>query len=119
MFLAAMIAIIVVMALAMGRAILISDDKIWGVTVELNVKFKKPIPLDNNIKVICKLMEDSSRLFEAEGKIVLDNGDVAVAASGKYIKLSLEKITKEKFVDDQWFKVENKNDPIKFELSQF
>ena len=104
---------------AMGRAILISDDKIWGVTVELNVKFKKPIPLDNNIKVICKLMEDSSRLFEAEGKIVLDNGDVAVAASGKYIKLSLEKITKEKFVDDQWFKVENKNDPIKFELSQF
>ena len=26
---------------AMGRAILISDDKVWGVTVELGVKFKK------------------------------------------------------------------------------
>ena len=69
---------------AMGRAILISDKNVWGVTVELRVKFKKPIPLDNNIRVVCRLTKNGSRLFEAEGEIVLDEGQVAVSANGKY-----------------------------------
>lgn len=101
---------------AMGRAILINDQNVWGVTVELNVKFKKPVPLDNNIRVICSIASDKSRIFEAEGKIVLSNGDTAVTAKGKYIKLSLDKITKEEFIDDQWFKVENDNDPNEIDL---
>ena len=96
---------------AMGRAILISDDKVWGVTVELGVKFKKPIPLDDNLKVVCRLTKDGSRLFEAEGEIILEGGQIAVSAKGKYIKLSLEKITQEEFVDDQWFKNVESDDP--------
>ena len=102
---------------AMGRAILISDRKVWGVTVELGVKFKRPIPLDNNIKVVCRLTKDGSRLFEAEGEIILDDGQTAVTANGKYIKLSLEKITEEEFIDDQWFLAENEDDPANFKLS--
>ena len=35
---------------AIGRAILMKDDNIWGVTLELNVKFKKPVPYDENCK---------------------------------------------------------------------
>jgi acyl-coenzyme A thioesterase PaaI-like protein len=101
---------------AMGRAILISDSSIWGVTVELNVKFKKPIPLENEVKVICKLTSESSRLFEAEGKIVLANGEEAVIAQGKYIKLPLSKITIEDFIEDQWFKVETGGDPKEIEI---
>jgi uncharacterized protein (TIGR00369 family) len=96
---------------AMGRVILIEDDQVWGVTVELNVKFKKPIPLEKEVKVICKLTKVGSRLFEAEGRIVLENGESAVIAVGKYIKLALEKITKDKFIDDQWFKFNYDNDP--------
>lgn len=96
---------------AMGRAVLISDDKVWGVTVELGLKFKRPIPLNNNIKVVCWLTKDSSRLFEAGGKIILENGQTAVTANGKYIKLSLEKITREDFIDDQWFKKTDSGDP--------
>lgn len=101
---------------AMGRAILISDDKVWGVTVELGVRFKMPIPLNNNIKVVCRLKKDSSRLFEAEGEIVLEDGKIAVTANGKYIKLSLEKITEEEFIDDQWFKDTECNDPITIKI---
>jgi acyl-coenzyme A thioesterase PaaI-like protein len=101
---------------AMGRAILIKDDNIWGVTIELTVKFKKPIPLNENLKVVCNLTKDSSRIFEGEGKIVLENGETAVTAEGKYFKLALDKITKEDFVDDQWFKVESENDPKEIDL---
>ena len=77
----------------------------------LNVKFKKPVPLNDNLKVVCRLTKDGSRLFEAEGEIILEDGKTAVSAKGKYIKLSLEKITKEEFIDDQWFKDINSDDP--------
>ena len=29
-----------------GRAIMIENENIWGVTIELNVKFKRPVPYD-------------------------------------------------------------------------
>ena len=101
---------------AMGRVILIKDNNIWGVTIELNVKFKKPIPLHENVKVICRLAKDTSRIFESEGKIILENGETAASAYGKYVKLALDKITKEDFIDDQWFKVEAEDDPTEIEI---
>jgi len=100
---------------AMGRAILIRDQNIWGVTVELNVKFKKPIPLNESVKVVCDLTNETSRMFEGEGKIVLANGETAATAHGKYFKLALDKITQEDFIDDQWFKINTVNDPKEIE----
>lgn len=102
---------------AMGRAILIKDERIWGVTVELNVKYKKPIPLDENIKIICELTSENTRFFEGEGKIILTNGETAVIAHGKYIKMSIDKITPEDFNDDQWYKAENNNDPKEIDIN--
>jgi len=86
-----------------GRAILIKDKNIWGVTINLNLKFRNPIPLDKPLKVIAKLTNENSRFFEGEGKIILGNGDIAVSAKGKYFKLSLDKITDKNFTDDEWF----------------
>jgi len=76
----------------LGRVISIEEESIWGVTVELNIRFKKPVPLDQELKVVAKITKNTSRLFEGEGKILLANGDIAVVATGKYIKMSLDKI---------------------------
>lgn len=76
----------------LGRAISIEDESIWGVTAELNIKYKKPVPLDQELKVVAKITRNASRMFECEGKILLENGDIAVTATGKYIKMSLDKI---------------------------
>lgn len=76
----------------LGRAISIEEETIWGVTVELNIKYKKPVPLDQELKVVAKVTRNTSRMFEGEGKIILANGDIAVTATGKYIKMSLDKI---------------------------
>jgi acyl-coenzyme A thioesterase PaaI-like protein len=96
---------------SIGRAILIKDENIWGVTLELNVKFKKPVPLHEELKVICKITKETSRTFEGEGIIILPNGDTAVIAEGKYFKMAVDKITDVEFTEDQWFDVENETDP--------
>lgn len=99
-----------------GRAILIRDKNIWGVTLELKVKFKKPVPYDEELKVICKITNETSRTFEGEGKIILPNGDIAVIAEGKYFKMSVDKITDADFTEEQWFKVSKTEDPKEIEV---
>lgn len=101
---------------AIGRAMLITDKETWGVTLELNVKFKKPVPYDEELKVICKITKETSRTFEGEGRILLPNGDIAITAEGKYFKMHVSKITDADFTKDQWFLVENENDPDSFNI---
>lgn len=100
-----------------GRAILNKYvEEIWGVTIDLNVKFKKPIPLNEELKVIGRVTEENSRMFEGTGEIVLKNGDIAVTAWGKYLKVPLEKITDFDKEENEWRIVELENDPKEIEL---
>jgi acyl-coenzyme A thioesterase PaaI-like protein len=100
-----------------GRAILNKYvEEIWGVTIDLNVKYKKPIPLNEELKVIGRITEENSRMFEGTGEIVLKNGDIAVTAWGKYLKVPLEKITDFDKEENEWRIVELENDPKEIEL---
>lgn len=76
-----------------GRAITILDGEIWGVTVSLDIKYKKPVPTDCKIKVVGRITKQNRKLFEGSGEIILPDGEVAVTASGKYMKMPIEKIT--------------------------
>jgi acyl-coenzyme A thioesterase PaaI-like protein len=75
-----------------GRAINIVEGKAWGVTVELTVRFRKPVPIDAEVRVLGRITRDTSRLFEGSGEIVLDDGTVAAEATGRYVKLPIERI---------------------------
>ena len=86
----------------MGRAINVANSGEWGVTVELNVKFRKPVPLGEDVRVVGRITKDSSRIFEGTGEIILADGTVAVEASGKYIKLPLDRIA-EGDINQEWF----------------
>jgi uncharacterized protein (TIGR00369 family) len=85
-----------------GRAINIADADAWGVTVELTVRYRKPVPLDGEVRAIARITKDSGRLFEGSGEIVLDDGTVAVEARGRYLRLPIEKIAEGDF-DAEWF----------------
>jgi len=87
---------------SMGRAINIVHPDVWGVTVELNVKFRKPVPMDRPVRAICRITRDTSRLFESEGSILLEDGSVAIEASGKYMKLPIDRIAQGDF-ELEWF----------------
>jgi uncharacterized protein (TIGR00369 family) len=83
-----------------GRAINIKHEEIWGVTVELNVQYKKPVPLDQELRVVGRITRDTSRIFEGTGEIILPNGETAVTAHGKYLKMPISKIAD--FGEEDW-----------------
>lgn len=85
-----------------GRAISIAQPQVWGVTVELNVRFRKPVPLDAELRAIGRITSDSSRLFEGTGEIVLADGSIAAEASGRYMKMPIERIAEGDF-EREWF----------------
>ena len=87
------------------------DNEIWGVTLEFNIKYKKPIPLDEEIKVVAKLTFEDKKLFEGTGKIMLSNGDIAATAQGKYLRLPIEKIADFDRDTNEWKVVELETDP--------
>lgn len=94
-----------------GRAIKIIQEETWGVTVELNIKYKKPIPLDEELKAVGRITKDSSRLYEGTGEIILSNGEVAAIGYGKYLKMPLSKIADFDFQHNEWELVKMNSDP--------
>jgi len=100
-----------------GRAILNHyEEEMWGVTIDLNVKFKKPVPLNEELKVVGRITSENSRMFEGTGEIVLQNGDVAVTAWGKYMKVPIKKITDFDLEENEWKIVELEKDPKQIEI---
>lgn len=86
----------------MGRAISIADPGAWGVTLELTVRYRKPVPLDGEVRAIARITSDAGRAFEGSGEIVLDDGTVAVEATGRYLRLPVDKIVTGDF-EAEWF----------------
>lgn len=75
-----------------GRAIMAKNKDTWAVTVELNLKYHKPVPLNEPLRAVGRITKDTSRLFEGTGEILLANGEVAVSAIGKYMKMPISRI---------------------------
>jgi uncharacterized protein (TIGR00369 family) len=93
-----------VMDEAVGRAIMIKyGEAIWGVTAELNVRFRKPVPLDVELTVVGRITKEGSRLFEGTGELYLPDGTVAVEAAGKYVKLDIAKIADFDSEREEWY----------------
>ena len=69
------------------------DPTTWGVAVELNVRFHKPVPLDTELTARGRITRERRRLFEGTGEIYLPDGEVAVSAEGRYMQLALEQIS--------------------------
>jgi uncharacterized protein (TIGR00369 family) len=85
-----------------GRAVNISDAAAWGVTVEITVKFRKPVPIGEDVRVLARITRDTSRLFEGSGEIRLADGTLAAEATGRYMKLGIDKIADGDF-SKEWF----------------
>ena len=100
-----------------GRALMISQPEQFGVTVEISVRFKKPVPLGEELRVIGRITSDSKRFYEGTGEIVLADGTIAVEAHGKYLKMPLAKIAEYDSEDEQgWHVVEGEDDPVYFDI---
>jgi len=100
-----------------GRSILVGNEKeIWGLTLELNLTYKKPIPLGVELRVVGRITEQNSRFFHGTGEIILPGGEIAVTARGKYLKAPLEKIANFDREENEWAVVLDESDPESIEL---
>ena len=100
-----------------GRAIMNrKSDAMWGVTVEFTTKFKKPVPLNQELRVVGRITTESSRFFEGTGEILLPDGEIAASGFGKYMKLPLEKIAEFDAAEQEWQVTQNDNDPKQIDL---
>ncbi len=100
-----------------GRSIMITtSDTIWGVTVEFSMRLKKPVPMDREIRVLARTTSENKRFFEGSGEILLPDGNIAVQATGRYMKVDIEKITDFDFEEQQWGVVTMEDDPTSIEL---
>ena len=87
----------------MGRAIMIPHgETVWGVTAELSLRFRKPVPLGVELTAVGRIVSENARLFEGCGELYLPDGTVAVEGTGKYVKLDIRKIGDFDPVREQW-----------------
>lgn len=86
-----------------GRAINIPEPEAFGVTSDLSVKFKKPVPLNQELRVVGRLTKNTRLVFQAEGFIEDAAGNILATANATYIKMTAEKIAGAPMTADQWF----------------
>lgn len=88
-----------------GRAVNIGEGEqpgTWGVTAELTVRFRKPVPLGVELEARGRITRDIHHLFEGDGEIYLPDGAIAASAHGKYIRLKLDTIAEAEPEDLGW-----------------
>lgn len=79
----------------------VADEVMWWaaswvkatscVTVELNVKYLKPAPTNQDFELIARVKNEKKRIVEVEGEVQDKGGQVYAAAWGKYLTFSGEK----------------------------
>jgi hypothetical protein len=84
--------------------------------MECSTRYRKPVPLSEEIQVVGRITKIAHRYFEGTGEILLNDGRVAVSGRGKYIKLPLDKIADFDFEEQEWRVVPSAADRQEIEL---
>lgn len=102
-----------------GRAIQIDEPDTFGVTVELDIRFIKPVPLNKTLYAVGKLTEIKRLLFSGEGYIYDEQQTILATCKAKYMKQSVQRIVEgDHFIEEQWMYVADDDSPSFFELPQ-
>ena len=100
-----------------GRSIQATDDSVWGVTVELHMKFLKPVPLDQELWAVGFITSQNRLLFEGEGYLTTPQQEILATCKAKYLKQPVKKIVSDMdFIEEQWIFVADDHMPEIFEL---
>jgi uncharacterized protein (TIGR00369 family) len=97
-----------------GRAMMAKEKGTWSVTAELTVRYREPVPLNEELRAVGRVTKDSRRLFEGTAELLLKDGTVAVTAFGKYMKMAIGKIADVDVL--QWHVTPSDSDPKEIDL---
>ncbi|MDR2492737.1 MAG: PaaI family thioesterase [Coriobacteriales bacterium] len=85
-----------------GRSVQTRYPEVFGVTIELCVRFRAPVPVGERLKVIARLDRHSKRVYEGSAELVLSDGTVAAQGTAKYLRLEPEQIVDGGLGDINW-----------------
>ena len=78
----------------MGRTIQLSKPELWGLTVDMHITYKKPVPYDETCFAVAELIEEGEKIYSSKGYIILPNGEIAATAEGKFFKVDNDYLCK-------------------------
>ena len=84
----------------MGR--ILTTEDVRAMTGRLEIKFRKPVPLDQELTIVGELTRGRSRAYEARGEIQLPDGTTLIEGSGMYIRIPHKVIEQAKRELDFW-----------------
>jgi len=76
---------------ALGRVAIASGR--WMVTAQLNIRFRRPIPIGETLSVVSEVVAWKKRVLEARGELRLPDGEVGAEADGTFVEIPREKIS--------------------------
>ncbi len=99
----------------MGRTINLAQPEVWGVTVELSIRYQKPVTLDGRLTAVGRVTHDNRRLFETAGELYLPDGQIAATATGRYIKMRFDQVGADSLPEDELIPPDEKDTPAELE----
>jgi acyl-coenzyme A thioesterase PaaI-like protein len=70
-----------------GRAAIGTEHEQWMMTAKAEMRFRKPVPIGEELTLMGELTRIRSRTVEGRGELRLSDGSVAVEAMALYIKV--------------------------------
>jgi acyl-coenzyme A thioesterase PaaI-like protein len=99
-----------------GRAQNIKDPEGWAVTVDLRIRYRKPVPLGVELKVLGRMTKDRKRMFEGTAEIYLPDGTVAAEGWAKYFRGTPKEVEESGLSAEEWIVVEKGLIPHEIEI---
>jgi acyl-coenzyme A thioesterase PaaI-like protein len=87
-----------------GRTAIASD--LWCMTAKLEVRFRKPVPIGESLRLVGEMTRKIGRVLEGRGEIRCErDGELLAEAHGKYLRIPDEQL--EPFKQAlQWWRVD-------------
>ena len=76
----------------MARAFFFDREERWMVTAKMEVRYFKPVPLEQPLTLVGGITRMGSRMIEAWGEIRLSDGSLAAKSKGVYLKAPPEMV---------------------------
>lgn len=100
-----------------GRAILAGrEEMVWGVTIKFVIEYRRPLPLNDELRVIGRITRETRRGFEGTGEILLGSGEIAATGAGAYLKMPLDAIADFDVTEQEWRVTRRDDDPENVEV---
>lgn len=87
-----------------ARAVMVqAGDLTNGVTVQITVRFCKPVPLETELTAVGRITKEWPRMFEGSAELLLPDGSVAAESTGRYVKADMSNPAVFDPVREEWY----------------